>query len=107
MGSVVFFHQGKELPFINLRSEIEAFAKAMLERGISPKWRSTTPRCSAKSINLIKQKLLAAPYYINFVMGVGGMGGFAGSMKNLAFMIDQLARGPSSTFRGSGARSCR
>ncbi|MGV7928399.1 MAG: 3-keto-5-aminohexanoate cleavage protein [Spirochaetota bacterium] len=100
MGSVVFFHQGKELPFINLRSEIEAFAKAMLERGIKPEMEVYNPSMFGEIDNLIKQKLLAAPYYINFVMGVGGMGGFAGSMKNLAFMIDQLP--PGAIFNVSG-----
>ena len=102
MGSVVFFHEGKELPFINLRSEIEAFAKAMLERGIKPEMEVYNPSMFGEIENLIKQDLLAAPYYINFVMGVGGMGGFAGTMKNLAFMIDQLPTGAIFNVSGIG-----
>ncbi|HSV96539.1 MAG TPA: 3-keto-5-aminohexanoate cleavage protein [Spirochaetota bacterium] len=100
MGSVVFFHQGKELPFINLRLEIEAFAKAMLERGIKPEMEVYNPSMFGEIENLIKQGLLAAPYYINFVMGVGGMGGYPGTLKNLAIMIDHLPRG--SVFNVSG-----
>ena len=81
MGSVVFFHEGRELPFINLRSEIEAFAAAMLERGIKPEMEVYNPSMFGEVDNPIKRGLLSKPYYINFVMGVGGMGGFPGTMK--------------------------
>ncbi len=100
MGSVVFFHEGRELPFINLRSEIEAFAAAMLERGIKPEMEVYNPSMFGEVENLIKRGLLSKPYYINFVMGVGGMGGFPGTMKNLALMIDTLPEG--SIFNVSG-----
>ncbi len=100
MGTVVFFHQGKELPFINLRSEIEAFAKAMLDRGIKPEMEVYNPAMLGEVENLIRCDLLARPYYINFVMGVGGMGGYPGTLKNLATMIDLLP--PGSIFNVSG-----
>lgn len=102
MGSVVFFHEGRELPFINLRSEIEAFAAAMLERGIKPEMEVYNPSMFGEVDNLIKRGLLSKPYYINFVMGVGGMGGFPGTMKNLAMMIDTLPAGAVFNVSGIG-----
>jgi len=102
MGSVVFFHEGRELPFINLRSEIEAFAAAMLERGIKPEMEVYNPSPFGEVDNLIKRGLLSKPYYINFVMGVGGMGGFPGTMKNLAMMIDTLPAGAVFNVSGIG-----
>ena len=102
MGSVVFFHEGRELPFINLRSEIEAFAAAMLERGIKPEMEVYNPTMFGEVDNLIKRGLLSKPYYINFVMGVGGMGGFPGTMKNLAMMIDTLPAGAVFNVSGIG-----
>lgn len=102
MGSVVFFHGGRELSFINLRSEIEAFAAAMLERGIKPEMEVYNPSMFGEVDNLIKRGLLSKPYYINFVMGVGGMGGFPGTMKNLAMMIDTLPAGAVFNVSGIG-----
>jgi len=100
MGSVVFFHQGKELPFINLRSEIEAFASAMLERKIKPEMEVYNPSMFGEVENLIKHDLLSRPYYINFVMGVGGMGGYPGTIKGLVQMIEHLP--PGAVFNVSG-----
>jgi len=100
MGSVVFFVGGNEQPFTNLRSEIEAFAKAMLERDIKPEMEVYNPSMFGEVENLIKKGLLKKPYYINFVMGVGGMGGYPGTTKNLITMIDLLPVG--SLFNVSG-----
>jgi len=33
--------------------------------------------------NLIEKELVRQPYYVNFVMGVGGMGGYPGTPRNL------------------------
>ncbi len=89
-GSVVFFYQGKELPFMNYRHEIEAFAKAMLARSIKPELEVYNPSMFGEVHNLIFKQLLKPPYYINLVMGVNGMGGYAGTPENLLTMIRHL-----------------
>ncbi len=102
MGSVVFFYQGKELKFFNLRSEIEAFASAMLERNIKPEMEVYNPSMFMEVGNLVKKDLLAKPYYVNFVMGVGGMGGFPGTPENLVVMKDRLPDGAIFNVSGIG-----
>jgi len=104
-GSVVFFYQGKELPFINYRSEIEAFAKAMLKRNIKPELELYNPSMFLEVVNLIQKQLLKPPYYINLVMGVNGMGGFPGTTENLLTMIRCLPE--HSIFNVSGIGKCQ
>jgi 3-keto-5-aminohexanoate cleavage enzyme len=105
MGSVVFFTGGderREVPFINLRSEIEQFAAAMLERSIKPELEVYNPSMFSEVENLISKGLLAEPYYVNFVMNVAGMGGFPGTPKNLVAMVDMLPRGSAFNVSGVG-----
>lgn len=106
-GTVVFFYQGKELPFINYRSEIEAFAKAMLERNIKPELELYNPSMFLEVENLIQiqKQLIESPYYINLVMGVNGMGGFAKTPENLLTMIQCLPQ--HSIFNVSGIGKCQ
>jgi 3-keto-5-aminohexanoate cleavage enzyme len=92
MGSIVFF-TGKnkaELPFANIRSEIEAFAAEMLKRDIKPEMEVYNPSMPGEVENLLKKNLLKKPYYINFVLGVEGMGGYKGTMKNFTVMQDSV-----------------
>ena len=102
MGSVVFFigKEKKESLFMNLRSEIEAFAAKMIELDIKPEMEVYNPSMFGEVENLIRKNLLKKPYYINCVMGVDGMGGYAGTTKNLLTMIDLLPEG--SIFNVSG-----
>lgn len=106
MGSVVFFvgERGKEReqPFINLRSEIEAFAEAMLERGIKPELEVYNPSMFGEVENLISKHLIEEPYYVNFVMNVDGMGGYPGTPKNLITLVDQLPAGAAFNVSGVG-----
>lgn len=106
MGSVVFFtgsgDDGTELPFTNLRSEIEAFAREMLDRGVKPELEVYNPSMFGEVENLIDKGLLAEPYYVNMVMNVGGMGGFPGTVKNLVTMIDLLPEGALFNVSGVG-----
>jgi 3-keto-5-aminohexanoate cleavage enzyme len=92
MGSIVFF-TGKnkaELPFSNIRSEIEAFADEMLKRDIKPEMEVYNPSMFGEVDNLINKNLLKKPYYINFVLGVEGMGGYKGTAKNFVVMQDSV-----------------
>jgi 3-keto-5-aminohexanoate cleavage enzyme len=92
MGSVVFFigKEKKESLFMNLRSEIEAFAAKMIELDIKPEMEVYNPSMFGEVESLIKKNLLKKPYYINCVMGVDGMGGYAGTTKNLMTMISLM-----------------
>ncbi len=99
-GSVVFFYRDRELPFMNYRHEIEAFARAMLDRNIKPELEVYNPSMFIEVENLIAKKLLKPPYYINLVMGVNGMGGYAGTPENLLTMVRHLPHG--SIFNVSG-----
>lgn len=105
MGSVVFFYGGRELKFINLRSEIEAFASAMLERKVKPEMEVYNPSMFGEVENLVEKGLLAQPYYVNLVMGVGGMGGYPGTPRNLVAMVDHLPMG--AAFNVSGIGRCQ
>jgi 3-keto-5-aminohexanoate cleavage enzyme len=102
MGTVVFFVGGREVDFVNRRSEIEAFARAMLERGIKPEMEVYSPAMFGEVDNLISKKLLRQPYYVNFVMGVGGMGGYPGTPRNLITMAGHLPAGAKFNVSGIG-----
>lgn len=106
MGSVVFFVGSRENPreqlFMNLRSEIEAFARAMLERGVKPELEVYNPSMFGEVENLIENGLLVKPYYVNFVMNVGGMGGYPGTPKNLITMTEHLPDGAVFNVSGVG-----
>ena len=105
MGSVVFFYGGRELKFINLRSEIEAFASAMLERNVKPEMEVYNPSMFGEVEHLVEKGLLAQPYYVNLVMGVGGMGGYPGTPRNLVTMVGHLPMG--AAFNVSGIGRCQ
>jgi len=106
MGNVVFFVPGpegvEEVDFVNLRSDIESFACAMLERGIKPEMEVYSPTMFGEVENLIENGLVREPYYVNFVMGVGGMGGYPGTPRNLITMVDHLPRGAKFNVSGIG-----
>jgi 3-keto-5-aminohexanoate cleavage enzyme len=93
MGSVVFFYGGNEVTFFNLRSEIEAFAREMQRRGIKPELETYNPSMFGEVENLLSQGLLDPPYYVNLVIGVGGMGGYPGTPENLVTMIRHIPEG--------------
>jgi 3-keto-5-aminohexanoate cleavage enzyme len=109
MGSVVFFSgdrgRREEVPFMNLRSEIESFARTMLDCGIKPELEVYNPSMFGEVANLIERGLLAEPCYINFVMNVGGMGGYPGTPRNLLTMVDGLP--PDAVFNVSGVGSAQ
>jgi len=102
MGSVVFFYQDREVTFYNLRSEIEAFAAEMIKRDIKPELEVYNPSMFGEVENLLKKGLLKKPYYINFVMGVAGMGGYPGTPENLVIMINHLPEGAIFNVTGIG-----
>jgi 3-keto-5-aminohexanoate cleavage enzyme len=102
MGSIVFFYQGKEVTFYNLRSEIEVFAAEMIKRDIKPELETYNPSMFGEIENLISKGLLNKPCYVNIVLGVGGMGGYPGTPENLVTMIRQLPEGSKFNVTGIG-----
>ena len=67
---------------------------------IKPEMEVYNPSMFGEVENLIKKNLLKKPYYINCVMGVDGMGGYAGTTPNLLTMINLMPEG--SVFNVSG-----
>jgi 3-keto-5-aminohexanoate cleavage enzyme len=107
MGTVVFFVKNargsiEEHQFVNLRSDIEAFARAMLDRGIKPELEVYSPAMFGEVENLIAGGLLRQPYYVNFVMNVSGMGAYRGTPRNLLTMVDHLPEGAIFNVSGIG-----
>ncbi len=102
MGSVVFFYQGREVPFNNLRSEMEVFAAEMKKRNIKPELEVYNPSMFGEVRNLIEKDLLARPFYVNLVIGVNGMGGFPGTPENLVTMMRMVPAGAVFNVTGIG-----
>jgi 3-keto-5-aminohexanoate cleavage enzyme len=111
MGTVVFFIPGddslSEIPFVNLRSEIELFARAMLERGIKPELEVYNPSMFGEVENLMSKGLITEPCYVNMVMNVGGMGGYPGTASNLVHMVEHLPPGAIFNVSGVGKAQLR
>ncbi len=102
MGSVVFFYEGRELKFLNFRSEIEAFAAEMKKRNIRPEMEVYNPAMFGEVENLIKKDLLSKPMYVNLVMGAGGMGGYPGTPENILTMQRHIPDGAVFNMTGIG-----
>jgi len=102
MGTIVFFTQEGESLFMNWRGEIETFAREMLKRKIKPEMEVYNPSMFGEVENLIRKGLVEKPFYVNMVMGVGGMGGYAGTPKNLITMRDHLPGGAVFNVTGIG-----
>ncbi len=102
MGSVIFFYEGKELKFLNFRSEIEAFAGEMKKRNIRPEMEVYNPSMFSEVENLIKKDLLSKPMYVNLVMGAGGMGGYPGTPENILTMQRHIPDGAVFNMTGIG-----
>jgi len=102
MGTMVFFYRDKELKFMNLRSEIEAFAREMLARNIKPEMEVYNPSMFSEVENLIGLGLFKKPLYVNMVMGAGGMGGYPGTPKNFVTMAEHLPDGAVFNVTGIG-----
>jgi len=69
--------------FINSQSDIEFFARQMLERDIKPEMEVYHHGMLKEVDNLIQKRLIKKPYYINFVMGMAYQGAVDGTADNL------------------------
>jgi 3-keto-5-aminohexanoate cleavage enzyme len=92
MGTMVRTRWGEGSLFQNNRSQIEAWAKVCLERGIKPEMEVYSHSMFVDVANLIQKKLIKPPYFINLVLGMTHQGALEANRKNLLSMIDYLPR---------------
>lgn len=81
---------GAGMPFVNTTSEIERFAKEMLNRGIKPEMEVYNHAMYRDVNNLIEKGLVEKPYYINLVLGQGHQGAVAASPQYLMSLLEFL-----------------
>ncbi len=95
----------KENIWVMTLPEIEAGAKAMLDRGIKPEMEVFNPVVMEDTYRLIEKGLLAKPYWYSFVLGMRRInrGYMAYSPKLLMQLIDALP--PDSMFSAMGVGS--
>ncbi len=89
--------------FINSQSDIEYFARQMLERDIKPEMEVYHHGMLKEVHNLIQKKLIKKPYYINFVMGMAYQGAVDGTADNLVTLKTLLPEDSIFNVTGIGA----
>ncbi len=90
MGTMARTKWGEGSIFRNTRSDIETFAKAMLEKGIKPEMEVYSHAMFRDVNNLVEKGLIEKPYYINFVLGMTHQGALAASVKDLLSIKEYL-----------------
>lgn len=90
MGTMVRTKWGEGTIFLNTRSQIESFAKVMLERGIKPEMEVYHHGMMRDVDNLVQKDLVRKPYYINFVFGMTHQGALAAGIRDLISIKDYL-----------------
>jgi 3-keto-5-aminohexanoate cleavage enzyme len=93
MSNAVFLFGGQEFFFQNFRSEIEFYAKKMMELGIIPEYECYSLESIYDVEYLISKGLAPKPYYINICLGIPAQGAIRATPKNLMLMIDALPEG--------------
>jgi len=90
MGTMVRTRWGEGSLFLNNRSQIESWAKILLDRGIKPELEVYSHSMFVDVSNLIEKELIKPPYFINLVLGMTHQGALEANHKNLLSMIDYL-----------------
>lgn len=72
----------------------------MLERGIKPEIEVFEAGMIDNALRLLRKGLLQEPLHFNFVLGVPGA--MAGTVRNLAFLVDSIPPGSTWTVSGIG-----
>ncbi|OGA17000.1 MAG: hypothetical protein A3H32_18700 [Betaproteobacteria bacterium RIFCSPLOWO2_02_FULL_63_19] len=103
MGTMVRTRWGEGSMFLNTRSQIEGYARAMRERRIKPEMEVYGHSMIVDVENLIRKDLVAKPYYINFVLGMGHQGALPGEPKHLLSLIEYLPKDAIFNVSGIGA----
>lgn len=97
MGSVNF---GGDV-FVNRPADIEAFARAMRQRGVKPELEIFDGGMLATARRWLAKGLLPGPAHIDLVMGVPG--GMPADAQTLTYMVSQLPPDATWTVAGIGA----
>jgi 3-keto-5-aminohexanoate cleavage enzyme len=90
MGLLNFFIRGEQVFFSNHRSDIEAFARAMVERCVKPEFEVYNAAMLEELAHLLSLGIFAAPYAVNFVLQTPTQGGSRGTARNLVDMVERL-----------------
>lgn len=90
MGTMARTRWGEGTIFLNTRSQIESFAKAMLEKGIKPEMEVYSHAMMRDVNNLVEKGLIEKPYYINLVLGMTHQGALAATVKDLLSIKEYL-----------------
>lgn len=87
---------------LNTRSQIESYAKAMLDKSIKPEMEVYSHSMIVDVNNLIEKNLVKEPYYIDFVLGMTNQGALPGEPKHLLSLIEYLPEGAIFNVSGVG-----
>ena len=90
MGTMARTRWGEGTIFLNTRSQIESFAKAMLEREVKPEMEVYSHAMMRDVENLVQKELVKKPYYINFVLGMTHQSALAATVKDLISVNEYL-----------------
>jgi len=86
--------------FANPQEFVEEAARLMQERGIKPEFEIFEAGMIDNALRLLKKGLVREPLHFNFVLGVPGA--MAGTVRNLAFLVDAIPPGSTWTVSGIG-----
>jgi 3-keto-5-aminohexanoate cleavage enzyme len=100
MGTMVRTRWGEGTLFLNNRSQIESWAKILLDSGIKPEMEVYSHSMFVDVVNLIEKQLIKPPYFVNLVLGMTHQGALQANTKNLMSLIDYLP--PNTVFNVSG-----
>lgn len=102
MGTMVRTRWGEGSIGLNTRSQIESYAKAMLDKSIKPEMEVYSHSMIVNVNNLIEKNLVKEPYYIDFVLGMTNQGALPGEPKHLLSLIEYLPEGAIFNVSGVG-----
>jgi len=102
MGTMVRTRWGEGSIGLNTRSQIESYAKAMLDKSIKPEMEVYSHSMIVDVNNLIEKNLVKEPYYIDFVLGMTNQGALFGEPKHLLSLIEYLPEGAIFNVSGVG-----
>ena len=102
MGTMVRTRWGEGSIGLNTRSQIESYAKAMLDKSIKPEMEVYSHSMIVDVNNLIEKNLVKEPYYIAFLLGMTNQGALPGEPKHLLSLIEYLPEGAIFNVSGVG-----
>lgn len=93
---------GDEDIWVNRRSQIEDFARRMLDTNVKPEMEVYGQPMMIEVLNLVEKGLIRPPYYLNFVLGLPYQNALPGEPRHLLSLIDYLPEGAIFNVTGIG-----